>query len=333
MPTAGWYEDPQQAGGLRWWDGDAWTEHVTGGARSRAASAAESAAPEPADGTYPTQAIPTVTGNDEHAVYEHGGQAEAGYPPSAYQPTGFHPTAYPPDSGHGTGYEAAGYPASYPAGYEAAGYPAAYPAGPTYGVTPSTVPPPRQSRTLPIILLVCLVLVAGLLTGAYFLFLRGSPSYTFNGKAISKPAGVLTSAQDNLNALVARRHAATGSDTRCYFAKPTRPAPGAKKTDIAADAYCGPVLFVDGTPGADYLRFPLTNSASSGSAKLAVSPQPSSDTPGAKPADLALSRPDGKTAPSSDSVKAPAPPPADKDAFLAAPLGNTTLKSAPDSAV
>ncbi|MEJ7628231.1 MAG: RDD family protein [Nocardioidaceae bacterium] len=27
-PTAGWYDDPRDASGLRYWDGEAWTEHV-----------------------------------------------------------------------------------------------------------------------------------------------------------------------------------------------------------------------------------------------------------------------------------------------------------------
>ncbi|MEQ1737275.1 MAG: DUF2510 domain-containing protein [Rhodoglobus sp.] len=28
LPIAGWYPDPTGAGGLRWWGGLAWTEHV-----------------------------------------------------------------------------------------------------------------------------------------------------------------------------------------------------------------------------------------------------------------------------------------------------------------
>ena len=28
-PISGWYDDPRDASRLRYWDGDAWTEHVT----------------------------------------------------------------------------------------------------------------------------------------------------------------------------------------------------------------------------------------------------------------------------------------------------------------
>lgn len=42
-PIAGWYDDPRDAGGLRYWDGSAWTEHV----------APKQQVPTPAQWTYP----------------------------------------------------------------------------------------------------------------------------------------------------------------------------------------------------------------------------------------------------------------------------------------
>jgi hypothetical protein len=45
MTTAGWYEDPEQPGGWRWWDGEQWTDHRQA---PTPAAPATPAAPDPA---------------------------------------------------------------------------------------------------------------------------------------------------------------------------------------------------------------------------------------------------------------------------------------------
>jgi hypothetical protein len=44
-PQTGWYSDPGNPQGLRWWDGDAWTEHTMG--HPAAPSTTAPPAPEP----------------------------------------------------------------------------------------------------------------------------------------------------------------------------------------------------------------------------------------------------------------------------------------------
>jgi hypothetical protein len=150
------------------------------------------------------------------------------------------------------------------------------------------------------------VLLAAVLVGGWYAFLRSSPSYTYDGRSLDKPAGVLSRAETSLDALVRTRHGARDASTRCYFAKPSAPAAGARASDIVPELYCGPVLFVDGVASADYLRFP--------------------------PAGLSLSRPGGGT-PAPSGLQPPAPPPAPENALLAAPLGHSSIPAAPSDAV
>jgi hypothetical protein len=206
----------------------------------------------------------------------------------------------------------------------------------TFPPVPPPVQPSRSTNRGRLLLIggVVLVLVAGLLTGGYFLFLRGGPTLTYQGHQISDAKGVLTTAESNLSAVVSKRHGAKAADTRCYYAVPTTAAPGAKKTDVDQDLRCGPVLFVDGDAAQSYLNFGLRNSQTSGQAKLTVASQPEAPTPAAIPADFTLKRPDGKTPPSgSGGLTPPAPPAADKGVLVSADIGSQNLAKAPDSAV
>jgi TM2 domain-containing membrane protein YozV len=49
LPSPGWYPDPERAGGMRYWNGEAWTEH-------RQAPAGPAPAPGPAAGPGPWSA-------------------------------------------------------------------------------------------------------------------------------------------------------------------------------------------------------------------------------------------------------------------------------------
>lgn len=60
MTPAGWYPDPTAAAELRWFDGDAWTDHVATAGRSFTAPVAGEPAPDAA--TPPTAGAPPLPG-------------------------------------------------------------------------------------------------------------------------------------------------------------------------------------------------------------------------------------------------------------------------------
>ena len=88
---------------------------------------------------------------------------------------------------------------------------------PTGGYPPG--PPPKSGQKRPLIIGLCVLLVAVLGTVGW-LALRptSSPAFTFAGKRIADADAVLTTAQKTTAELVTSRHGASNSDTRCYFA-------------------------------------------------------------------------------------------------------------------
>jgi hypothetical protein len=134
--------------------------------------------------------------------------------------------------------------------------------------------------------------------------------FTYRGKPVKNANATLKQAETNLNHLVADRGGVAGGSARCYFAVPTHPAAGAKSSDVQSNLRCGPVLFVDGDPGREYLSFALTANAAGGSVTLTPAANPASANPEAEPANVNLERPDGAKPPAGSGGLLPPTPPA-----------------------
>lgn len=325
MSAPGWYPDPQDASRLRYYDGQVWTEHQQPfpGQQPDPATA-QPADPQhfPATGEPTPQAPQSPDAGGWQATEQFAAQADPNWAQAGPAPT-------EPYWDSGQASPQAGAPAWPAAGaWQQQQYP------------PQQYPPQQPARRsrakLPLIIATVVIVVAGLVTGGYFLLFNKSesPEFTYAGNEIKDPASVLSTAEKNLAGLVKQRHGVKGKDTRCYFALPKKPAEGAESSDVADELYCGPVLFVDGDPSQPYLKFALSDATKDDVVTLTPSAQPESPEPTAPPADAELKRPDGATAPKgSGGLKAPAPPPADKNVVLATTLTNVTVPDAPDGAV
>ena len=205
-----------------------------------------------------------------------------------------------------------------------------------YGAPGYRGAPARRRRRMPFV--VAGVVVVALVAAAVVTFLLRSggsaPKITYGGRQIASPGAVLSSAAKPVDALVARRHGAKSSDTRCYFAQPTKPASGSKASDVIDSLRCGPVLFLDGHPAEEYLTVPLD--ADTSGTRVKLTPETSglgSTSLTAVPRSLRLVRPDDRSAPTGDGgLTVPQPPPAKKDSIIAADLSaGDTPATVPDT--
>jgi hypothetical protein len=335
MPSPGWYTDPQDPSGLRWFDGEQWTEHQSPGTEAVSPSASPSASPAVSPSVHPADQTVTLSpeslsrssslfGDSATGAVDLGATvigpsgaapAGAGYRAADYGATDYGATVAGP-AYSGGGYDAgAGYGAATPAYQPVA--PAHQPWSPTPGVpyagAPSGGGPQKKKPSNKLIIIVAAAVVAVLVLGigGWLLFKGGDgSSFTFQGKAVSRPADALSQGESNLRSIVVARHGAENNDTRCYYAVPTAPTAGVKKTDVDTSLRCGPVLFVDGDTGKDYLSFALNSTTSGSGVALHPSAAPKENDPAAAPSGLTLKRPDGKTA----------PPAADPDVLTTAAL-------------
>lgn len=230
---------------------------------------------------------------------------------AAYEPSPYSPPFYPPQ-----------YQADYAA---------------VDGDQPPAASRARRSRTRWWLVIGVCAVVGLLAVGGWLFFVRDTGTgLTYQGHRIDHPERALESAQTTVDSLVRTRHGASGADTRCYFARTqTAQSAQAKKSDVTAILYCGPVLFVDGDAGRPYLTFGLTSSpVTDGAVTLTAAPAPISAQPVAVDFGTELVRPDGRTAPNgAGGVSVPAPPAAGEDVLTIAELGSSSIPAAPSGAV
>ncbi|HET6876736.1 MAG TPA: DUF2510 domain-containing protein [Jatrophihabitans sp.] len=206
------------------------------------------------------------------------------------------------------------------------------------GQWPPAGPPapaaPRRSHARLIGALAAVVVVAAGVVAWLLWPGGGSPALTYGGRPIAAPASVLTSAEQQVAALVGTRHGADAPSTRCYFARPRTAPAGRPDSDVEQTVWCGPVLFVDGERSQNYLAIPLMSSGSGGAVTLRTAPGIDSIQPQALDQRLDYVRPDGLTPPKDAGISAPKPPAAEPDLLTTAPLGPTpTPKGLPDARI
>jgi hypothetical protein len=133
---------------------------------------------------------------------------------------------------------------------------------------------------------------------------------------IVNASSALSGAKANLNAIVSKRRGVQAADSRCYFQGIG--ADNLGHDQIATQVWCGPVLFIADTPGADYLQFSLSSVTDSHlhGAGLKVATSPNSDTPVPLGGSVQLERPDGATPKAGEQLAAPPVPAGDKDLFV-----------------
>jgi hypothetical protein len=307
VTAAGWYPDPEQPTSVRYFDGERWTDE------RRPTAALPASRPEREPAYAPAEAR-AATG-----TYEPYAPAEP-YRAPAY------PSPAPSLPGDREPLPASDYAPSLLDGDED---------DDNWRSTPRRRSATPRRRRRPIVIAICAAVLAGGLTGGWFV-LHKSPStaFTFDGRTVADPSATLQHAEKSVDALVASRHGVKNSATRCYFAVPATPPPGAKKTDVDSALRCGPVLFVDGDAGRAYLSYPLSSTPGpDGDVVLTPSARPIDTQPGLLPVGFTLRRPDKRTAPLDPGLAVPAPQAAPGNALVAADLGNQTLPDAPNSAL
>ncbi|SOD70575.1 hypothetical protein SAMN05892883_0260 [Jatrophihabitans sp. GAS493] len=178
---------------------------------------------------------------------------------------------------------------------------------------------PRRRTYLAVAALAVAVLVAGSLYAALH---RPAAQLTLQHKLITNASGVLEQAEKLTTTQVALRHGVSSADTRCYLAHSTQPGQGSSEIDPYA--YCGPVLFIQGNAGSEYLTYRLESSPSGSGVGLNVTAADlTSSQPQALPS--SVQRPDHRRPPDGDGGLKPPPTPFAENGSLAIGVDQLTL--------